>query len=696
MKRLRAWLAHEAQRQTLRPDLLSALVLGHGLAYARYRLGFVLLRLLLRTALHTVEVWFLSSALPFEYLAPLIGYRALVSLAATLHWGATEGLRQRVREAMRRTHLHAARQIVEGWLSAGCLVATLPVLWVLGRMFSTNLGGEARGISLFDAYALACCVRLLFDVCVRTYHAGVFAVRRVYRPLPTLLCADLLEVLIIVFGFESLGAWSIPLAIVGAGSVEAAFGTYYARAAYLRQRMLTPRLGQLATAWRALHFATLKPALIHSLANVSMQLDALLLLLLVRIDPPRSNALSFAVIYYVLRPLLGLATHWVRSFYFDLTRIEAGALRIWRPRLLRLLGQLALACALIGAALTVCVAWLLWPELATHTLLWLVPLFAARALFALAQLEAFARGQYRALLFVTLALAAGLGVLAALAHAAVQVISGASVFLLSAALWLRRQSQYIEEASHEPGVLGLACWLRELRGRHPIRIGVVRVARRSARVARVAQALLAANPGLRVARHASDHLLLMAAADATPNLFQLVAASGGTLLRAWLSDSGHGVDSIGIARAHGVLPSELHEALCPRAHERHAESLIGEFRRNFPAGTLLDLIAGTGALEANKLPRAALGEFVRQVVAASQQRERECQVRLPLAVAVYAPAGHATLLFVVARATPGFAAFQARVRRASLHASFYLEPRAHMRDRNILRMGAGMRRDAPP
>jgi hypothetical protein len=79
------------------------------------------------------------------------------------------------------------------------------------------------------------------------------------------------------------------------------------------------------------------------------------------------------------------------------------------------------------------------------------------------------------------------------------------------------------------------------------------------------------------------------------------------------------------------------------------------------------------------LPRALLGEFVHQVVAAARQSERERRLRLPLELAVYAPAGRAKWLFVVARATPGFDAFQMRVRAASLHASFYTEarPEAH-------------------
>jgi hypothetical protein len=294
-------------------------------------------------------------------------------------------------------------------------------------------------------------------------------------------------------------------------------------------------------------------------------------------------------------------------------------------------------------------------------------------------------------LLVTAALGVGLGLLAAFAESGVQVLCGASILLGAGAFWLRERGAASESASRDGAMLGLAEWLRELRTSGPICIGVLGVARRSARVGDVMQALLASSPGLRLARHARSHVLLFVPADAPLTLASMVAASGGTLAHAWLSAGCQGVDSIGLARARHALPSELHDALCPNAHEGGVGALVSEFRRCFPAGTLLDLAAGTGVLDSAKLPRAQLGEFVQQVVAASRQRDRELRVRLPVDLAVYAPGGQANLVFVVARATPGFAAFRARVRAACLYASFYVVPHAHARAERVL--GEGSRSD---
>jgi hypothetical protein len=671
---LREWLQREGRRQAARPDLLSALIGGRSLAYVRQRLGFVVLRLLLRSALHLLEVLFLSRALPFEYLAPLLSYRALAALATNLHWGASESLREQVRACLRLHKPALARASVEAWLGNGTRLAALPLLWVAFRVLAGNAGQRAPGISLFDAYALACCLRLLFDLYARTYHAGVFAVRRVYRPLGTLLCADLLEVSLIVFGFDALGAWSIPLATVLGGALDAALVVHYARAAYLRRGLLAPR-------WRRALFArpsfapdVIRGALVQSLAGASLQLDAWLLLLLVRVDPPRAGVPSLALVFYVLRPLLALATHWVRTFYFDLTRIEAGALRDLRPHLLRLLRRLAFGCALFGAALTLGVARVVWPELAVSSLLWLVPFSVVRSLFALAQLQAFTRQHVRQLVWTSVALGVGLSALAALSRSGTVVLGGASLALLIGFGWLRESSAKPRGASSDGPVLGVAEWLRTLRASGPVRIAVLRVARGGAPVGRVVQTLAAAHPELRLSRHGHCHVLLLAAAESAPAPDQLVASAAGALAQLWISPVALGCDCVGIARAEGVLPVELHAALNPCAPDSSTASLLSAFQREFPSGGWLDLTNGSGRLDPCRLPADRLGDFLHQLNAASRQRDHEVRRALPFELAAYAPAGRAALVFVVARGTPGFAAFRASVRSASLRASFYVEP----------------------
>jgi hypothetical protein len=268
------------------------------------------------------------------------------------------------------------------------------------------------------------------------------------------------------------------------------------------------------------------------------------------------------------------------------------------------LRKLALASAVLGATLTLGIARVVWPELATLKLLWLVPFFATRSLFALAQLQAFTRRRSRLLVWTSLSLAAGLTLLAALSRDGTVLLGGASLGLFIGFSLLRESRAQRVAAAGEGPVLGVAEWLQALRGSDQVRMGVLRVARSSAPVGRVMETLAAAHPQLRLARYARSHVLLMAASQSVPALEQLIAN-------------------------------------------------------------------GAGALEG--LPNDLLAEFLQQLNAASRQRDHDARGGLPFELAAYAPGGQASLVFVVARHTPGFAAFRARVRRASLHASFYVD-----------------------
>jgi hypothetical protein len=665
---LHLWLAREAQRQARHPDLTSALVSGRGAAYARQRLLPVVLRQLLRTGLHGLEIYLLARALPYEVLAPLLGYRGAVALASTTQWGALEGLRQRVRACVRARELSAARSVVESWLFWSSLLVALPVLGFCVVIGSAYLRA-GPGISLFDCYGLACFVRLACDVYARTYHAGVFAVRRVYRAPVSWLAADVLELTLIVLCFDRLGPWCLPLAIVAAGALDAGLSLSYARRAYGAQRLLLPRLWRRHPLPRQVPRALLRDLLVHSLANASMQLDAVLLLLLLRVDPPRAKYLAFSVVYYVLRPVLGFAAHWVRSFYFDLSRMEAGAFTAWRPRLSRYLLRLSLGCALALSLVSLLAAALLWPEQADWTLLYFAPFILVRSLFAQLQLEAFVRGHYRPLLRVTLAVVLGLGLYSLVAPSGVALLNAATLLLGLGYALLRTRRATLQR--NDEAWLGLAEWLHALQASEAVQLCVLAVARSSVPPGRLVALLEQKVLGIRLARYARSHLLLFVPAGSAPSLANWIALAGGTLSDAWLSPTCHGSQGVALARAQQALPPELDAALTPALPTPGAHGLIADFRREFARGTLIDVTAGTGALPSAQLPRALLGDFMQQVALACRQRELTQRNRLPVELAVYAPAGQARLIFVVERSARGFAAFRNKVRAASMHASYY-------------------------
>jgi hypothetical protein len=656
---LEHWLARVHRRHQRRSDLAAALLLGEGGRYARQRLSPMLLRVLVRTALHAVEIYLLMLALPFEYLAPLLGYRALVQIAGTAHWGALEPLRRRVREQAPA----AVRWTITRWLSASTALGVLPALWFVLRMLDPR-----TPLSLFDAYGFACCARLAGDVYARTLHSGVFALRRVYRPLSSLVVADALELALIIAGFDALGPWVLPLAISISGALDVSLSVLYTRRAYRRRRWQLPRISDARRAFaraqlRAEWKRQARELAAASVAHATTQLDGWLLLLLVaRVDEPHAGGASLALAYYVLRPCLGFSAQWVRAFYFDLSRLEAGALQAFRAHLARYLRNVGFGCAALIALPGVIAAAYVDPRQDRWALACLVPLAFVRALFAQRQLEAFVRQRYVRLSLVGAVLAAGFIALAACEPSTTPLLLSAVGLLALGCVLLPAPL-----GSSEPDG-GLAAWLHATRASARVQLAVMRVGPVNADAGRVARVLADALPGARVARCGRAQLVVSTDEAALSNA-SLIAVTGGALRELWVSGYEPGSEVLQAARAR--LPELLARALDADAPSPSA--LIAEFRSAFAGGTLLDLRSGAGRIPQRCLRRGQLSELLAQIVLACRQREATRRVRLPLSLAVYAPAGRAELVFIVPRAQEAFAPFRARVLDATLAAALHVD-----------------------
>jgi len=665
MSELARWLEREARRQAARPDLLAALLSGRRLAYARHRLGFMAARMLFRTGLHALEIGLLAAAaVPFEFIAPLIVYRALCSLGSAAHWGGLEVMRERVREAMRRRQLDAARGAIERWLgltlwAAGGALALTFVLEV-GSAWSTD------EIQLRDAFALACVLRLGLDSGLRVLHSGVFALRRVYRPLSSTLAPDLLELAILAAGFAALGIWAIPIAIVAGGLWDAALGYASVRRAYLQRRLQLPRIARSPFAARGFGRAELGAAGAQALANVSLQLEGLVLLLLVG----AGSSGAFATLYYVLRPLMAASTHWLRTFYFDLKLVESAGLRAFRPQLMQFLERLAVAWALVLAVLTLGLAQALSGPGVAWPLLLLVPFFVVRSAFALVQLVAFGAGELGRLFRWSALVLAGLAGLWLLDLRDLELVLGITLLLGLVVAFAHRAGRIASaRQALEPGLLDLGEWLAWVGQRASFRLAVLCVNRRVGKTGGLVRAMRGAFPTAALARWGRRHLLLAIPDDPSAAARDLVVASGGVVSRAWISSVVSPALAFEQARRDGALPDGWQDARERGRAAGGSSELIADFRTRFASGELLELGSGR-SLSTRPVNAAILHELVRSIRARSRGKSTRFERVLPFEVAVFAPGGQAQAIFVVEKDAPGFDAFRARVRLASLHASW--------------------------
>jgi hypothetical protein len=628
-----AGLFERARRQgTRRAALPIALLSTNGLRYLLQRTVVLFARVPVRTALHVAEVVVLSAVVELELLGRLLAIRSVVAMVGAFHWGALEPLRQSVRRAHARGDDSAAAGETARYLRLSvdfCILQlALLVAWL-------ELGPRPyASFSIFDAYAIGCGVRLMLDTLTRTYHAGIFAVRRVRRPFATLLAVDVADAGAPLFLFPWLGFWGFAVAQLFGGVVEAALTFAYARRAYRELALLPPTKARVLSEGSQSSWSLVRGTLLPGFANLLSQVDALLITALAL--GASSGGYGLAAGLHVLRPVLGLGSGWARVFYFDLARLEGPVRRLFRLRFERLLVRAAPGFALAAIAMAMALGILLQGGADVPLLLAVTPFVVVRSFFAVTQVQAFVRGAYAVLALGALLVVAGLVTLGRLQASGALLLLLATGALGGAALVFHfgRARGFSPEADESEGPLRPLQFLARVAAA-PQDLRVLVLGLRDPAGARpfgVATALLDV-PGVDFVARFSRHTLLLATSEGRALLPELVAASGGALA------------SITAPETRRALTVELERASgrsLEVAELTDAKVLRRDFMRDFPRGTALD--AERGAVpKALASPRDLLWTL-RELggVAEGSQPAR----RRGLRTAVYAPGGEAQVVFI--------------------------------------------------
>ena len=665
MNDARAWLEVAARRRAA-PSLDVALLTERGASYVRSRVTVIGLRALLRVAVHAAELIFLGGVFPLEFLLPLFTMRALPGLLGGVHWGALEALRARVRRELGRGDRAAAAAITEAYLVLASALSA-GVLALVTALIATQDDPVEGALGLYGLFAIASALALAIDLYTRTFHAGVFALGRVYRPGWSLLLPDLLELGLIVGAWEWIGPWGLHLAVLLGALLRGAIALLYGRRAYRARRLQLPRALHLRSL-RRLARADLFASGQHALATLPLQLDRLLLIALLH-APAAQGALPLALPYYALRPVAAFSSAWARGFYSDFVRLDASGTGVLRARFERLLARASWitgACSALGLTAG---AGMLFGAPGVLAGLWLVPLSLVRARFTLEQLRGFVYGAHGALALTGAALLLGLVCAQQLALQD-RALLALAVGALLAALWparriaSRARARQLQRAARLP----LSAWLQAVSvQRMPVRIAVARV---DARVAGPGAVVHVLAPWLEgrghVARLGRSWLLWWEPAAQASSRAELARALGGALADVRTASAGDGASALAAMCRERLAPGELAAALSTALPADPRAALRAEAARLVPQAEALDLRASGALLRALSQTQLAA---VRQAIVAGAREQQHALRNAPHQVAVYAPGGEPELVFVWPR-QPAHDGRAGALRRAVQHASW--------------------------
>jgi hypothetical protein len=391
MKELEAWLRRRAREDQQVPLVEGALLSGQFSEYAAYRLRLFGLRTLVAAVAHTLRLTLLWAAFSRSAFLQLLLFEAGVGLAISFWWGALEPMRDRIRRLHRQGRTHLVRPEIERWLTVALILAAAVVLacgaWIVWR---------AGRFGAADLYGVALFVRLALLLITRTYHSGLYALRRIYRPSWAVVAVDIVLLGAVATTWPIAGAWALPVGLILASVVGAGLTIHFTRRMFAFAG-LAPRwgaFGALGMRWHVRWYELLGAGVSFAI----VKLDAVLVFLLFDPRQMADNGVELFMLFFVMSPAIQAGVDWAQLFYFDLKRLEHAPLGPLLAQYRRYVARLAW---LMGVA-----SWALGSVAGTVVYLrslgalygLLLPFFMARALAASAQIQAFCARQYGTLL----------------------------------------------------------------------------------------------------------------------------------------------------------------------------------------------------------------------------------------------------------------------------------------------------------
>lgn len=464
MAELDDWLKDQSAREQRVVRVEDALLADRYGAYFFYRLRFFMVRTGIAAFIHAVRILLLFTAFAIDEFLFLILLAASTALIADTWWGALEVMRSRIRHLQRLGSKFRAPEEIASWLHLSA--------WLCGAGLVATTGLLAVGLVLDGALSpvLVMAVAILggasLNIVVRAYHSGAYAVRRVYRPLPSLLATDVLSLVALLALWPMLDIWAFAVAELLAVGSLIAISLWYTTRTYrslgfpdlltlLRQRAPLPDRGVLRSA--------LAPAISFGLVG----LEALVLVAVLMTADSASTGVLVALLA-ALSPVIRAGFEWVRLLYFDLARLDVALLAGLRRRFERAATGLSFLIGAITWAIAAIVAVVILGVRDVALITALLPFFTARSVLALAQMRAFTWRAYLRLAATGVATTTGFILALAIFDTATGRILGLTLSMAIAAAALIALPDRRPDADR---VAAITDWLASLRTiKTPVRV----------------------------------------------------------------------------------------------------------------------------------------------------------------------------------------------------------------------------------
>jgi hypothetical protein len=231
------WFEKAARKEDRSVSLYASLLTGRIFAYFAYRMRYALLLDGARYVIHVAEFLIILTSLGGLAAFTVMILRVGSLIVSGAWWGLLEVMRERLRTLTQAGQRDAIEREIGSWLALSAIAGTV-----------VTLGGGAALVLLLPSdhdpigsfYAFLVLVELALRMPVRVLHSGMFATRRIYRPLWSMFAPTLVSVLVISVGVFIYPTGAIVIAIIASNALNIWISIHYTVRAY-RLTGLWPR-----------------------------------------------------------------------------------------------------------------------------------------------------------------------------------------------------------------------------------------------------------------------------------------------------------------------------------------------------------------------------------------------------------------------------------------------------------------------
>jgi hypothetical protein len=463
------WFHRQAAREARIVVLEEALLGGRLRQYAWYRLRYFFATYLVESAAHAVLVLYLFEALAWDNFIVVLVAVAATQLVSHFWWGALESMRAQVRDLHRSGKPHRIPAAVGAWLSFSLIPAAALLVVAVGWVVAYAAG---PGIGATEVYVATLLLRLAVDLPVRCYHSGIYAMRRVYKPLSATIAPELIGLATMLALWQVIDIWALVVSSLLVTGVLTVLTVEYTRRVYhflgfrpLDEVDLPHFHRALAGRWREFSQA--------GASHAVMALDSLVVLALLYSAETDSESL---VVLFLTMPTIRAGADWARLLYFDLKRLELRLFTNLRRRFDRYTALLAWLLGLAFWVVAMVITTAFYGYWVGDLSIALLAFFLARSVLARLQLQAFADGAYASVIWTGALLVAGIAAVSVAADGEAARLGGVAVAAAVCAVVLEQVTR-VKRAHGEPGTALLTLeWLGQLgHVRVPVRVASARL-----------------------------------------------------------------------------------------------------------------------------------------------------------------------------------------------------------------------------